>query len=235
MPKKAKKPDSRKAAAVTREQRKREIRTAKLGNAREAIGKIKPRCEIYVLTFGQFSLIEALEAILEQTGPAFVDLSTWTAAHADLDRSSELMQTLSIERLRFLVDTSFINRQPGYVRHMRGLFGDDCIRTLRSHAKFAAIYNDRYNIAVRTSMNLNTNPRLENLEISDDPALCGFLRSITDTVFAEHAAGDFHAMLPELDDLANVEMPGYIGNKYPEPSADKKLKPKPPTTGKPAN
>lgn len=67
------------ARTLRREKRARSIRVAKQGRARDAIGALTPGCEIYILTFGQFSLIHALTAILEQTGPADVNVSTWTA------------------------------------------------------------------------------------------------------------------------------------------------------------
>ena len=152
------------AKTIKRTPRKRSVRAARTGNARDAIGTLEPGCEIYCLTYGQFSLIDALVALLEQTGPADVVLATWTAAQADLRRAATLMQQDSgqIRSLRMIVDRSFLTRQPEYCATMRELFGDAAIRTARSHAKFMAIRNDRWNLAVRTSMNLNENPRLEN-------------------------------------------------------------------------
>lgn len=186
--------------------RKRTIRMAKVGNARAACGPITPGCEIYCLTFGQFSLIDALIYILEEIGPADVDISTWTAAAAHLDKSAELMNTDLVRNLRFVVDRSFLTRQPAYCRKMVDLFGNDAIRTCRSHAKFMALRNERFNIAVRTSMNLNENPRLENIEISDDADLCGFLTSIVDSVYDENVPGPCNEnSLPLLEAMESIE------------------------------
>ncbi|QDU62162.1 hypothetical protein Pan216_30290 [Planctomycetes bacterium Pan216] len=74
-------------------------------------------------------------------------------------------------------------------------------------------------------MNLNENPRLENLEISDDPALCGFLVDVVDTIYKEHAPGDFGTDVPTLFAMENVELPGRITAREIEGL-------KPPTTGK---
>lgn len=188
----------------------RDIRAAKKGNAREAIGTLEHGCEIYVLTYGQFSLMDALVAILEQTGPAEVVVSSWTAGSADLTRSARLLESAAITDLRFVVDRSFLTRQPEYCAKMRRLFGDNCIRTTRSHCKFATIQNDAWQIAVRTSMNLNENPRLENLEISDDPALCEFMRRVADDLFREQEPGVFDGELPELASVKNVERAGIV-------------------------
>jgi len=188
----------------------RKIRVAKQGNARAAIGTIEHGAEIYVLTFGQFSLIDALVAVLEQTGPADVDIATWTAAHAHLEQSAQMLAEADITQLRFIVDRSFATRQPEYCRRMRELFGDQCIRTARSHAKFMVIRNETWDIAIRTSMNLNENPRLENIEISADPGMAGFLTALVDEIFSENLAGEFASEIPGLSNIENVEVTGLL-------------------------
>lgn len=188
----------------------RVIRTAKQGSARDAIGPITPGCEVLVLTFGQFSLIDAVVELLRQTGPADVILSTWTAAAADLTTAAALIETAAITSLKLIVDRSFLTRQPEYCRKMRELFGDACIRTMRSHAKFCVIRNAQWNLACRTSMNLNTNPRLEQIEISDDVGLADFLSTLAADLWAEQPAGTFDGEMPELPSLPNVERPGKV-------------------------
>lgn len=192
------------------EARERTIRTAKKGNAQDAIGALETGCEIFVLTYGQFSLIDALVTIVDQTGPADVILSTWTAGNADLTTCERLLERSLVRSIRYIVDRSFLTRQPAYCNKMRKLFGDDCIRTMRSHAKFAVVENDDWTLAIRTSMNLNTNPRCENIEISDDPDLCAFLRQIADDLWAEQDAGDFKGELPDLDSIPNVDRGGQV-------------------------
>jgi len=66
------------------------------GTAAQAIGTLEKDTDTFILTYGQFSLIDALMAILDQTGPAHIIISTWTAAHADLTRSAELLETAEI-------------------------------------------------------------------------------------------------------------------------------------------
>lgn len=179
------------AKSTTRPVRTRKPRVSKVSNAREALSDFDRGMETYCLTFGQFSLMDAVEAILEKTGPANVALSTWTAGGADLSRSAEHMHNGNILSLRMVVDRSFGTRQPGYLAQVRELFGDDAIRTTRTHAKFVVITNDEWTVAVRTSMNLNENPRLESIEVSDDPTLAAFLLRVVDDLWDESPAGDF--------------------------------------------
>lgn len=179
------------ARSVTRAVPARRPRLSKVTNARDALADFGRGLETYCLTFGQFSLMDALEAVLEKTGPADVAISTWTAGNADLSRSAEQLRCGSIRSLRFVADCSFGQRQPGYLAELVRLFGEGAIRTTRTHAKFAVLTNDEWSVAVRTSMNLNENPRLENIEVSDDPVLAGFLLRVVDEIFAEERVGDF--------------------------------------------
>jgi|TARA_B100000315_G_C14562265_1_gene581111 hypothetical protein len=153
--------------------------------AREAIGDIKPGCEIFGLTKGDFSLISVIEHILNQTGPAHVVVSTWTAAAVDIQKAEKFLFNKMILSLQFLVDQSFRSRQPDYCARLVAAFGPAAIRYSRSHCKFVVIYNDKWNVVVRTSMNLNENRRIENFEISDDPAFTAFMLELRDELFAK--------------------------------------------------
>lgn len=130
-----------------------------------------------------------------------MSISTWTAADAHLERSAALMESAQIRSFRMIVDRSFETRQPKYCHHMRQLFGPECIRAIRTHAKFMIIRSDTHNIVVRTSMNLNENPRLENIEVSEDSNMADFFQQIVDDVFSEVDEGENKSPLPELKNI----------------------------------
>jgi len=181
----------------------KKIRACKKGTAAEAIGKIEKYTDTFVLTYGQFSLIDALMAILDQTGPAHVVISTWTAAHADLTRSAELLETAEILSMRMIIDRSFHTRQPEYYQHMISLFGINSIRAINTHAKFLVIHNNNWNIVARTSMNLNGNPRLENIEISEHEEFAKFFIDISNEVFSEVSPGEMKSDQLSLSGIAD--------------------------------
>lgn len=156
---------------------------------------------MFVFTFGQFSLIDALIHILDETGPADVVISTWTAADAHLERARDLLESAAIRSMRWIVDRSFETRQPDYCYHMRRIFGPDCIRAIRTHAKFMLVHNERWNVVCRTSMNMNENPRLENIEVSEDADFAAFFQRVSDDIFAEVAEGENRSPLPTLAGL----------------------------------
>lgn len=194
--------DTRSPAQHRADQRRRKIRAARTESAHQTFAGLERGCEIVCLTHGQFSIIHAIEALLEHTGPAAVTISTWSAAHADLEHASRFLADGRVTAIRFLVDRSFVSRQPDYCATLRRLYGDDAIRVTSIHAKFVVIRGDDWTLAVRTSMNLNENPRLELIEVSDDPALADFLDGEVDSIYAVATAGDFsrstsrHADLP---------------------------------------
>lgn len=171
--------------------RKREIRRNASGNVADALGPITPGCEIFALTNGQFSMIDVLEYALSVTGRASIDIATWTAADGDLRRAHAFLLSGTVERIRMIVDPSFRSRKPDFCQTLIDLFGNESIRTVPLHGKFAVIRNDQWNLAIRTSMNLNPNRRIENVEISDDPDMAAFLTGVTDEIFSRSAAANF--------------------------------------------
>lgn len=158
-------------------------RTINAATAAEAVGPITSGAEIYGLSKGQFSLIELIEYLLDTTGPADLTISTWTAAGADLAHTAGFLADGRVRSCRWLVDFSFPSRQPGYCAQLVERFGDASVRTTANHAKFVMIRNDKWNVVVRTSMNLNLNLRLESYEISDDADLADWLSTIVDDAF----------------------------------------------------
>jgi hypothetical protein len=190
---------------ITRHNRPRAVLLAASETARRVFSGIEPGCEVLCLTHGQFSLVDAIAALLDHTGPAAVTISTWSAARVDLSHAHKFLADGRIRSLRFVVDRSFATRQPDYCAALVEMFGHDAIRTTVSHAKFALITNDRWHLAIRTSMNLNENRRLETIEVSDDPALAAFLGSVVDQIFASVPAGEMNNYaMPDAPDVSFV-------------------------------
>ena len=153
-------------------------------NANTAIAKLeRDGMELFGLTKGQFSLSDLLQAVLDKTGPAALAISTWTAAHADVERMMQLLESGKIVSCRWLVDQTFTRRAPALAAEIRRKFGDDAMRVTRTHAKFATITNQIWQVAIRSSMNLNQNPRLESFQLGHDPELCKFLDDALDNIW----------------------------------------------------
>lgn len=170
--------------AVRRQSPARNIRVSGLASAADTIGPITPGCEILGLTNGQFSLIDIIEHVLTEIGPADVAISTWTMGVYDADQADAFVRNGAIRSIRWVVDPSMFNRRPELAGRLIAAFGIEAFRAVSTHAKFAILANERFSIVVRSSMNLNRNDRLENYEISDSPAIAVMFLRVVDDVFA---------------------------------------------------
>ena len=190
-------------AVIKRPIPKREIMDLRrIQSATEAVaGLERDGMELFGLTKGQFSLTDMIEAILQKTGPADLSISTWTAANGDVTRMLELLNSGAIRSCRWLVDLTFMRRCPQLTAEIRAKFGADAIRVTKTHAKFCTITNDDWQIALRSSMNLNQNPRMESFQVGHDPVLCQFLSEVLDDVWKRQNKG--------IADLSSKEMAGW--------------------------
>ena len=152
-------------------------------SAAQALSDWSPGMDCFGFTKGQFSLLELIATIIDKIGPAHMVLATWTAAHADLDHVHAFLQNPSILSARFLLDFTFQRRQPEIAQKLRNTFGPRNIRVTRNHAKFCMLWNDNHRLSLKTSMNLNTNPRFEDFDICHDPDLFDFLKTICQELF----------------------------------------------------
>jgi hypothetical protein len=190
-------------AVIKRPIPKREIMSLRRKeSAAEAVsGLERDGMELFGLTKGQFSLTDMIEAILEKTGPADLSISTWTAANGDVSRMLELLSSGAIRSCRWMVDLTFMRRCPQLTAEIRAKFGADAIRVTKTHAKFCTITNKDWKIALRSSMNLNQNPRLESFQVGHDPVLCEFLSNVLDDIWKRQDR--------KIADLSSKEIGGW--------------------------
>ena len=154
-----------------------------VSDAATVIGRIEHGVEISGMTNGQFSLIDMLEHVLDEIGPAHVAISTWTMGIYDLERAARFFADRRMLTSRWLVDPSMFSRRPELAGQMLEAFGVDAFRPINTHAKFATLVNDGWAVAIRSSMNLNPNKRLEHFDISESPELASFFNTIVDDIF----------------------------------------------------
>lgn len=163
----------------------REFRHGTRGeSAARCIGPITSRCEVFGITKGDFSMIDILRHVAKEIGPCRIDIGTWTAAHSDVKQAYDMLGDSRILSMRWLVDRSFPQRQPKYYKALLDRFGRDAVRMARFHAKYILAENDDFSVAVRTSMNLNMNQRIEFYELSEGTPISDYMRQITDHHFA---------------------------------------------------
>lgn len=180
------------------------------GEVAAAVGEVLPGCEIFGVTNGKWSLSDLVLYLLKTTGPADLLISMWTAANADIVFLGDMMREGRIRSSKWVIDFSFPNRQPAYWAALKERFGAENMRLCKTHCKFITIRNENWNLCIRTTMNLNQNRRIETWEVSDDAAMCDYVASIVETIFARETGAqnqkkraheltkDFESLVEEL-------------------------------------
>lgn len=195
--------------SVTTPVRKAHARLSKVASARDTIAGFGRDRGVLGLTFGQFSLLDLIDAVLEITGPADVVISTWSAGFYDVDAAVRWRDSGRMLSVRFVMDSSDKRGQstPGDVSE---LFGADAVRVTRSHAKFVLLSNDDgWRAVITTSMNLNKNTRIEHFDLVDDPDRFGLLWDFADALWRELPSGSTgDRTLPGVESVASVR-PSY--------------------------
>lgn len=157
--------------------------------AASAIGPLEQGDEVFILTAGDFSLIDVLQHVLDFTGPADVDCATWTQGVYDQHKCSQLREDGRIKSMRWLVDPSMFQRRADLSGKLIERFGVDSFRAVSIHAKYLAIRGERMSVAVRSSMNMNENDKIEQIDISVCPVMVDFLTRYTDAAFSAVTSG----------------------------------------------
>ncbi len=198
------------AVSHLRKNRRTRARLSKVASARDTIAGFGHGIDVAGLTFGQFSLIDLIQAALEITGPADVTISTWSAGFYDIDAAERFRADGALRSIRFVMDAASMKRGQASVHDIADLFGEESIRTTRTHAKFALVINDDWSVVITSSMNLNLNPRCEQFEMTDDRDRCGMFAAFVDELFGELPAGGAKSVngdqaLPALHGLEAVQ------------------------------
>lgn len=175
---------------------------------RAYLGEITTETNLFGLTNGRFGLADIIEHVLRSIGPAHMLISTWTANNASIDKIFWQMSSHDVLSVRFLVDHSFPQRQPAFYTHLTRTFGLDSVIIMRLHAKFVVFHNDKYDIVLRTSMNLNKNARVESFELSNNPTLVKFISDFFDVAFTKNVDGvcDLSAMFSGDIDIFKLDV-----------------------------
>ncbi len=196
------------------------FRSVPTGPAALAVEGLAPGRRIVGMTKGQFSLLDMIEAVLDITGPCDLALSTWTAGLDDVNKAGMLLEQGIIKNVRLLVDHAFASCKPEYCAAVIKVFGVDAVRTTRNHSKIALLSNDKWTIAIRSSMNLNRNPRFEQFDIDTDPAVHAFFLTFFDEMSEAMPAG-FGVPFPQMNAVFSRAARGQ--NPFLAPSADPRM------------
>ena len=163
-------PADMRARGTTGAYKRREASAARcLASAKEALAGFEQGAHVFGLTKGQFSMIDIADAVLAITGPADVAIWTWCIAEYEVEAITKFLIDKRVESLRMVMDWTGAQRDMPVVEELQQRFGMDCIRVTKTHAKIVTVATEcGWRVTIRGSMNLNSNPRFEQFDVSDD-------------------------------------------------------------------
>jgi hypothetical protein len=198
------------AVSFRRKGARRVFRETGLDAASAIIGPIAPGDDIAGITNGQFSLVDIIEHVLSQTGPADVAIATWTMGIYDAEQAYRFVSDKRIRSMRFIVDPSMFTRRPQLASVLVRAFGPDAFRAVNSHAKFATVRGESLAVTIRSSMNLNRNERLESFDVTACPDMTSFFGKLVDTIWRkvdENNRSQSRAIFGDLLEATPVKNP----------------------------
>jgi len=88
-------------------------------------------------------------------------------AEYEVKAIQSLFQESSILGATLMIDGAARNRKSGIIEQWIGQFGKESVKYVRNHAKISTIHNDKFQILLRGSMNLNFNPQFEQFDLTE--------------------------------------------------------------------
>lgn len=138
-----------------------------LGTAAAAIGPITPGLSLFLVTRGQFSMLDIVQHVVCELGRAEVAVWTWAIADYEVEAMAGLMANDAIVAARLIVDRSAEQRSAATIAAWRQRFGVATVRVCKNHAKIARVWTPDRRVLIRGSMNLNFNPRFEQADVTE--------------------------------------------------------------------
>lgn len=154
----------RKAAASAR---RRELAAESFRFVGETLGPVALGMSVFAITRGQFSMIDVVQYLVRSIEVADISVWTWTVADYEIEAVGGLMANGQIRSARLIVDYSASQRNRALLAEWRERFGGESVRVCRTHAKISRVWNESWHFLARGSMNLNWNPRFEQLDVTE--------------------------------------------------------------------
>ena len=146
---------------------RRAVAVESFKTAAECIGPVESGMSLFAITRGQFSMIDAVMHVLDQVGPAKLSIWTWAIADYELSQFSRLQEDGRITDGLLVIDNSARKRNSEIIREWQHKFGAKSVRYVMNHSKIATIEGNGFKVLLRGSMNLNFNPRFEQLDVTE--------------------------------------------------------------------
>ena len=170
------------------------------------------RGRVFGMTAG-FSLAALVCAALDRTGPADVQIITWSSDEKNL---AKVQAHPSARTVRLIVGSGFHSQEPERCRAAADAVRPENFRIAQSHAKIVIVRNERHAIVIRGTQNLTANPRAENFDAEDSPAIADLFGAHVAEIFEALPAGAFTNHKPAAKHFERALGGGLAVDAYAE-------------------
>lgn len=126
-------------------------------------------------------MVDAVLHVLDAVGHAErLSLWTWTIADYEIETFRRLMLDGRIGSGRLIIDAGARSKNKALIAAWQAGFGRDSVRYVLNHAKIATVEGGGLKVLLRGSMNLNHNPRFEQLDVSEGGPAFDLVRELED-------------------------------------------------------
>ena len=146
--------------------------------------EFEPGAAYHVISGGDIDSLTFLKHILRQQPLEYLALSTWCMALQDIEEIDRYMRLGRIKRLDSYVGEIFKGSYGNEYRQLCDLHKrrGGRVAMFRNHAKIFCGFGERFDFAIESSANINTNPRTENTVITIDSGLATFYKEFLDDI-----------------------------------------------------
>lgn len=132
----------------------------------------------HCFSFGDVDALTYLRCIIKQQRVEYALLSTWCMAATDVDEIAKWVQHGNLSHIDFYVGEIFQSSYASIylmLSEMVRKYGGR-VAVFRNHAKVMAGFGEKFDFAIESSANVNTNPRSECTVITVDSGLARFYK-----------------------------------------------------------
>lgn len=158
--------------------------TSELALEKELTWHFEKGVSYHCFSWGDVDSLTYLRVIVKQQKLKFALISTWCMATADITEIFQWIEKGYIGRVDFYVGEIF---KGSYAKEY-ALLVKNCSKygcrlvIFRNHSKITLAFGEKFDAAIETSANVNTNPRSEQATITIDSELAHWYKNIFDNI-----------------------------------------------------
>ena len=145
----------------------------------------EPGCTYHTISNGDVDSLTFMRVVVKQQRLRYCLLSTWCMAMTDAEEIADWIKRGYIARMDFYVGEIFKAQYAPVYNFLAEEVCPTCggrVAVFRNHSKVMAGFGERFDFAIASSANVNTNPRCENTTITVSREVAEFYKGFFDSI-----------------------------------------------------